>query len=158
MSKLDSAGYAIDAWGRPEDTTGVNRIRYAVTNQPITGLNNAYTSENALASLEMDVIDTPDLFFVCGSATGVVAGANCGTAPVLTTRAPVLIWSVGPNARTGGASADEAQNPNPNGGSADRIFVSHSRSTATATEFDDMVTWIPITTMMTRLLGAGHVP
>lgn len=158
MSKLDSQGYAIDAWGQPGDATGLNRIRYAITNQTVQAVPFTYTSENGLASIDIELIDTPDLLFVCGSAAGVVAGTNCGTAPILTTRAPVVIWSVGGNARTGGANADETENPNPNGGSADRIFVSRPRSTATATEFDDMVTWIPIATIMNRLVGAGHVP
>jgi hypothetical protein len=111
-----------------------------------------------LASIAIESIDSVDLLYICGSAAGVVAGSNCGTASVLTTRAPVVIWSVGGNARTGGANADEAENPNPNGGSADRIFVSRTRSTATATEFDDSLTWIPIATIMNRLLSAGHVP
>ena len=158
MVKLDSQGYAIDAWGRQDDTTGVNRIRYAITNQTVQTITNAYTSENGLASIAIDSIDSVDLLYVCGSATGVVVGSNCGTASVLTTRAPVVIWSVGGNARTGGTNADEAENPNPNGGSADRIFVSRTRSQSTATEFDDAVTWIPIATIMNRLLGAGHVP
>ena len=158
MSKLDLQGYAIDAWGQPGDAAGLNRIRYAVTNQTVQTIPNTYTSENALASIDIDLIDSTDLLYVCGSAAGVVAGSNCGTAPVLTARAPVVIWSVGGNARSGGVNADEAQNPNPNGGSADRIFVSRTRSDASATEFDDMVTWIPIATLMNRLVGAGHVP
>jgi type II secretory pathway pseudopilin PulG len=94
MSKLDLQGYAIDAWGLPGDATGLNRIRYAVTNQTVQTIPNAYTSENALASIDIDLIDSIDLLYVCGSGTGVVAGSNCGTAPVLTTRAPVVIWSV----------------------------------------------------------------
>ena len=38
----------------------------------------------------------------------------------------------------------EAQNPNPNGGSADRIFVSRGVSAAAGHEFDDILTWIPV--------------
>ena len=34
----------------------------------------------------------------------------------------------------GGASVDEAQNPNPVGGSADRIFVSRTKSSGTSGE------------------------
>ncbi|HUP93955.1 MAG TPA: hypothetical protein VM164_03535, partial [Burkholderiales bacterium] len=94
----------------------------------------------------------------CGSATGVIVGLNCGTAVTLTSRAVAVVWSVGGNALTGGASGDEAENPNPNGGSADRIFVSRSRSIVAATAFDDVVSWIPVNIVANRLLASGQLP
>jgi len=51
----------------------------------------------------------------------------------------------------------EAQNPNPNGGSVDRIFVTRTLSTVEGNEFDDIVTWVPITALLSRLLAAGQV-
>jgi hypothetical protein len=100
------------------------------------------------------------LLYVCNSGTGVVAGTNCGTAVTLTSNAPVVIWSVGPNAATGGSSVHEAQNPNPNGGSADRLFVSRTKAAAGAGggEFDDIVTWIGSATLFNRLVAAGQLP
>ena len=61
----------------------------------------------------------------------------------LASNAAIVVWSVGSNGATGGASAHEAQNPNPNGGSADRIFVSRGASNVAGHEFDDIVTWVP---------------
>lgn len=67
-----------------------------------------------------------------------------------------MIWSVGPNALTGGTSVHEAQNPNPNNaGSADRIFVSRTRSEPSAAEYDDLVHWIPGATVAGRMRVAG---
>lgn len=152
MTKVDAQGYAVDAWG------GIaNRIRYAVTDQTVSGVTYAYTSEGGLASIDVEALDSTDLLYVCASGTG-VTGVDCGAATVLTSRAAVVIWSVGPNARTGGASVDEAQNPNPNGGLSDRVFVSRPRSSGVGTEFDDVVTWIPITVIVNRMVAAGYLP
>ena len=104
LTSTDAQGYAIDAWGVP-----ANRIRYAVSNHTIAGTTDPFTR-------------------MCGSAAGVVSGTSCGTAPTLVSTTPVVVWSVGSNATSGGVSADEAQNPNPNGGSEDRIFVSRVRN------------------------------
>jgi hypothetical protein len=57
---------------------------------------------------------------------------------------------------TGGTSVHEAQNPNPNGGSADRVFVSRGPSSVAGHEFDDLVTWIPVPTLLNRLVIAGQ--
>ena len=98
------------------------------------------------------------LFHVCESARGVSAATSCGSAGTLASTAPIIIWSSGPNAAVGGASPDEAQNPNPNGGSPDRIFVSRPRSTVVGNEFDDLVTWIPMPLLVGRMVTAGQLP
>jgi hypothetical protein len=51
----------------------------------------------------------------------------------------------------------EAQNPNPNGGSADAVFVSRDLSKAPGHEFDDIVAWLPVTTLLSRLLASGQI-
>jgi hypothetical protein len=98
------------------------------------------------------------LFHVCDTATGVAGAASCGTALTIVSTTPVVVWSAGGNALEGGASADEAQNPNPNGGSADRIFVSKVRNNVTGSEFDDIVRWIPMPIVVTRMIASGHLP
>jgi hypothetical protein len=99
------------------------------------------------------------LLYVCASGTGVVAGINCGTAVTLTSNAIIVLWSAGPNAATtGGVSTDEAENPNPAGGSLDQVFVSKTRSAGTAGEFDDSVTWIGSAAVFNRLIQAGQLP
>jgi hypothetical protein len=70
----------------------------------------------------------------------------------------VVVWSVGSNGASGGVSRDEAQNPNPNGGSADRIFVARARGNGAGGEFDDQVAWIPMTTLVARMVAAGQLP
>jgi hypothetical protein len=98
------------------------------------------------------------LFHVCASASGVSAGVSCGTALTLVSTAPVVVWSVGGNAQAGGTSPDEAQNPNPKGGSADRIFVSRVRGDVSGSEYDDMVVWIAMPVLIARMVAAGQLP
>ena len=158
FTPVDANGYAVDAWGLTQ-----NRIRYAVSNWN----SNTFTKTAGMKTAGMSSIAGALLLHVCSSGTGVVAGTNCGPQPpvfpnavLLTSNAPVVIWSVGPNAPTGGSSVHEAQNPNPNGGTADRLFVSRTKAAAGATggEFDDIVTWIGPPTVFNRLISAGQLP
>lgn len=174
VAPVDEQGYAVDAWG----LSPYNRIRYAVSSltlqngslfvqRPFTTSPNPPTNTQGMRAAGMVSISYPPagvpgsggLLYVCGSGTGVVAGSNCGTAVTLTTNAVAVLWSVGPNsATTGGLSTDEAENPNPVGGSVDRVFVSKVRSSGTAGEFDDSVTWIGPATVFNRLIQAGQLP
>jgi hypothetical protein len=108
----------------------------------------------------IDALGKADYLHVCRSAAPVVPpGVSCGPPDnVLTTQAAVVIWSVGPNAELTGGAGDEGENPNPRGGSEDRIFVSRPRSAGTANEFDDMVVWIPLPVIVNRLVAVGHLP
>ena len=145
----DEHGYALDAWD------GVsNRIRYAVSSQTIGGVSNAFTRANGLRSVPLASLGAAPLFHICQSGNGATAN-DCGPAVTLASNAVAVVWSVGANAKTGGASIHEAQNPNPNGGSADRIFVSRLPSTVAGNEFDDIITWIPAPTLVSRLVVAG---
>jgi hypothetical protein len=111
-------------------------------------------------------VASAELLHVCASATGVTANAHCtnagapfDTTNTLTNNAPVVIWSVGANAATGGISTDEFQNTlatagNP--GSPDRIFVSRTRSANP--EFDDIVTWVSAGRLIHRMIVAGQLP
>lgn len=153
----DAQGYAVDAWGG-----AANRIRYAVTAQAV-GLaanTNAFTRVNGIRTAGIAALADPalSLFHVCGSASGVSAGVSCGTALTLVSTAPVVVWSAGANAQTGGTSPDEAQNPNPRGGSADRIFVSRVRGDVAGSEYDDMVVWIAMPVLIARMVAAGQLP
>jgi prepilin-type N-terminal cleavage/methylation domain-containing protein len=156
MTPIDSEGYASDGWGGT-----ANRIRYAVTNATIDAVPEAFVSTNGMHSVGIEMLGSADLLHVCASGSGVVPGANCGPLPgnVITTKAAVVIWSVGPNALTGGVSVDERENPNPTAGfSLDRIFVSRPQSDASGAEFDDVLTWIPLPLIVTRMVAAGHLP
>ena len=156
FTPVDGQGYAIDAWA-----TTQNRIRYAVSNQtvPVGSTNtNPFTRANGMRNASAGSMAATPLLYVCGSGTGVVAGTNCGAAVTLTSNAPAVIWSVGANATTGGTSTDELQNPNPNGGSSDRIFVSRIRTDVTGAEFDDIVTWLSVGNLVSRMVMAGELP
>lgn len=155
IASADANGYALDAWG-----TAANRIRYAVAKQGTGGASNTFTRVNGMRSAGIsNLTDTAlSLLHVCGRAQGVSAAVSCGTAPTLVSTAPVVMWSVGANAATGGMSADEAQNPNPNGGSADRIFVSRVASDMPGNEFDDIIAWIPVPILIGRMVAAGQLP
>jgi prepilin-type N-terminal cleavage/methylation domain-containing protein len=152
LSSVDSQGYAVDGGRQP-----VNRIRYAVTDQTIVGVTNAYTRVNGMRRVGVASLDSEDLLFVCANGADATA-TGCGTATTLTSKAVAVIWSVGGNAATGGTSVDELQNPNPTGGSKDRIFVSRPRTIAAGAAFDDIVYWIPVNAVVNRALAYGQLP
>lgn len=155
FTPVNANGYAVDAWGLTQ-----NRIRYAVSNWN----SNTLTKTSGMRTAGMSSIAGAALLYVCNSGTGVNPATNCGTATTLTSNAPVVIWSVGPNSATatGGASVHEQQNPNPslNPQSPDRIFVSRTKAATGAAggEFDDIVTWIGPPTLFNRLIAAGQLP
>ena len=149
---VDAGGYALDAW---EGTS--NRIRYAVANTAVGGVTQALTRANGLRSVSLASFAATPLYYICQSGSGTTAN-DCGSAVTLASNAAVVVWSAGPNAATGGASAHEAQNPSPSGGSADRIFVSRGPSNVPGHEFDDILAWIPATALVSRLVLAGQFP
>ena len=146
----DAQGYAVDAW-----ETRFNRVRYAVSDQSIGGVSNALTRVNGMRSVSLASLGATPLFHVCQSGSGTTAN-DCGSATTLAANAAVVLWSVGANAATGGTSVHEAQNPNPNGGSADRVFVSRGTSSVSGNEFDDLVSWIPVPALVSRLVASGQ--
>jgi prepilin-type N-terminal cleavage/methylation domain-containing protein len=152
LAPTDAQGYLLDGWGLSPQ----NRIRYAVFRDVLTS--SLFVRAGGMRTATMATIAGMSLIHVCNSGAGATSTA-CGAGTVtLTSNAPVAIWSSGPNAPTGGTSTDEAQNPNWNGGSADRIFVMRTRSGAAGAEFDDIVTWISPSTMFSRLIAAGQLP
>lgn len=153
LTATDSQGYTVDGWGLVQ-----NRIRYAVSSQTVNSITNPLTRTSGMSSAGMSNLAAAQFLYVCNSGVGVTAGSNCGTAVTLASNAMAVIYSVGPNAATGGTSAHEAENPNPNGGSADRIFVSRDWSTVTGSEFDDIATWIGTSPLFNRMIAAGQLP
>lgn len=150
LRPTDERGYGLDAW-----QGAANRIRYAVSPVTIGGVAQALTRVNGMRRATLASLAGTPLFSVCQSGNGVSAD-DCGTAVTLSSNAAAVVWSAGANAADGGKSVHEAQNPNPNGGSADRVFVSRGASTAPRHEFDDLLVWIPATLLVSRLVQAGH--
>lgn len=146
----DAQGYGVDAWG-----TNMNRLRYAVAEVTVSGIAYPFTRANGMRNVAMASLAATPLLHICQSGDGVSAN-DCGTAVTLANNAVVVVWSVGPNAASGGLSVHEVQNPNPNGGSVDRVFVNRGVSTVAGHEFDDLVTWIPVTVLLSRLVATGQ--
>lgn len=149
VAPVDAQGYAIDAWG-----TTANRIRYSVyTDAGTVGL--SLIRSGGMANLGIPVLGGATLFNLCQSGTGVGA-ADCGSPlpagqVILSTNAAVVIWSVG--ARTAAASVHETENLD-----NDRVFVNRPRSDVAASAYDDLVTWIPMTIVINRLIAANQLP
>jgi len=144
LSPADAQGYLVDAWGLQQ-----NRIRYSVTNAN----GGAFITANGMRSTTMATL-APNLT-VCSTATG-IAGGNCAAGTTLTNTAPVIIFSVGPNAATTeGTGADEAQNID-----GDRVFVWHTPAGSNAPngEFDDIMTWISPNVLYSRMISAAQLP
>lgn len=139
ITPVDSQGYAIDAWN--------NRIHYAVTSANA----NAFTMTNGMSTTTLSVL-APNLL-VCSTATGISA-SSCAAGAALTSGVPVVIYSTGKNGGSGGTSADEAANPNPNSANNDRVFVSHPF----APTFDDLVVWVSPNILYNRMVAAGKLP
>jgi type II secretory pathway pseudopilin PulG len=146
----DTNGYAIDAW-----ESHANRVRYAISDRTVAGVPNVFTRANGMRSVPLASLGSSTHYFICQSGAG-AAASDCGTSVTLASNAVVVVWSTGPNAATGGTSVHEAQNPNARGGSADRVFVSRMASDAPGHEFDDIVGWVPMTALLSRLVAAGQ--
>lgn len=164
---VDPQGFLNSAWqdGATGGGTFPSAFRYAVTSlaPPVT---NSFTSPGLGAPTSatrrtdvQTVIAGGAGLFVCASATGIAVGVNrCGsTANLLTNNAAAMIWTLGANGNlVTSYSADEQQNANL---PVARVLVSrgYAPTGATAGNFDDLITWIPASIVMDRLLTSGAV-
>lgn len=127
---------ASDAWG--------NRIRYSVR-------------EEYARRTMFSLTTTAPTLRVCTTST-------CASA--LTSSAVAVLVSHGKNGYGGTSSETGAAYVNPSSGDelentdADRDFVSHVASAqgSTAGEFDDVVIWLPLYTLLNKMVTAGKLP
>lgn len=164
LTNLDANGYMVDGWGLQQ-----NRIRYAISNQavpkvdqspttncvalPANCLTNALTRNNGMQGVGMTNLAAVNHLYVCASAP---TGANCtGAQPLADGTAAFLVYSLGKNASepTSGAGADESKNLD-----NDNVFVSHTTSSASGNEFDDVMVWTSVNALISRLVAAGQLP
>jgi len=147
---VDSAGFAVDAWG--------NRIRYAISNTAPTCSTAPTTPHftNAANLRANGLTCQPNDLVVCSSATGITS-TTCGSATPVTNQTTLvaLILAPGKNGSLGTAGADESANTN-----GDRVFVWHTPTPSTATngEFDDQITWITVGELYGKLVAASVLP
>ena len=184
LTPLDSSGFVLDAWGNRIQYAVSGQTLTATPGIVGSGIARGFTRTDGLRSATLPVIARtayttypPALLQVCASGSNVTANTACYTTPTpvapgpgpaspaneLTTTAVVVIWSSGPNATTAGGTGtaiDEAQNPNPRNAyaSADVIFVSRGRSDIATNPFDDVVNWIGVNTLVSRMIAAGQLP
>jgi prepilin-type N-terminal cleavage/methylation domain-containing protein len=150
LGPTDQNGYSIDPWG--------NRIHYAVTNVgsggPVfTTLTSTVGINTAFMNGTLTGADAPDLQ-VCSTAVG-ASGGNCAAGAAVTTNAPAVLFSMGPNGSSGSTGPDEVENSN-----NDRVFVSRPMGAAGSTEgeYDDVLVWLSPHILYNRMVAAGKLP
>ena len=155
MAPVDGSRYLVDGWGSDID----NRVRYAVS----TANTNALTTVSGMKTTGITAL-LPDLE-ICNSGAQVrippvitapdTTTMYCHPAARLAQDAVAVIYSLGKNAGTGGAGADETHNPNPRSiTAADRAFVNAQQGT----NFDDQIVWLSKGTLLNRMVAAGRLP
>lgn len=144
---LDSAGYAVDAWG--------NRIRYAVSNRS-WGTAMRFTTRATTADPWM-LSTTPTDLVVCSRSPAAVGALTCdaGTAVTNANTVVALLFSTGRNGSVGGTGLNEARNLDLNA-----LFVDRPPDPAGAAggEFDDQMLWVPVGVLYSRMIAAGVLP
>jgi len=152
LSALDPEGFARDGWG-----TQRNRIRYAVfgAGHAVAGVTNPLTRANGMQSATLAALgDYPAYLVVCGAGAPADAPACGPAANQLTRRAAFVLLSLGPSAAHRAATGpDESRNLDGKG-----VFVSHEIVAAAGNEFDDQLTWVPVSVLAGRMVAAGRLP
>jgi prepilin-type N-terminal cleavage/methylation domain-containing protein len=137
LAPLDNQGFVLDGW--------LSRMRYAVRD---SGAEHSLTAVGGIKSTSMTTLSGRDYLLLCGTANGVTEN-SCGSAPLLTDKAPFLLLSAGPNPASPSPGPDEAENTDD-----DIVFVARDPSP----DFDDIVTWVSLHTLFSRLIAAGKLP
>lgn len=103
---------------------------------------------------------TPDLF-VCddSSATGVDANCTAAASNAVVSNVAAVIISLGKSNDLVTTSNIQAENFDDfNDGTNDKVYVSTTRSDATAAEFDDVVRWISPNLLFSKMIEADQLP
>jgi prepilin-type N-terminal cleavage/methylation domain-containing protein len=152
VAPLDDEGYLRDAW-----MTRANRVRYAVfgAGATVNGVANAFTRANGLQAATLAGLGAaPHFLILCASGGGLTA-TSCGPAAnQLTRRAAFVLLSLGPDANAVPPPGSDAER-NLDG---DGVFVWHEASEAPGNAFDDVLTWVPVNVLASRLVAAGRLP
>ena len=151
LSPVDAGGYLRDAWDTPR-----NRVRYAVFgNAAVNGVANPLTRASGLRMATLPALGAASHYvFICSTGANATA-SGCGPAAnQLTRRAAFVLLSLGANAgNSPAAGGDEARNL-----AGAPVFVHHEMSIAPGREYDDIVQWVPVSLVVSRLMAAGQLP
>ena len=154
VAPVDAQGYAIDAW---EEGSQLHRIRYAVSKFESPAGIFPITATSGIRTATMDTVALPASthLYICGlGLTAASATGPCSAGvTTLTDRAVAVVYSVGKNGTTPFASLsfDEQNNQGP---STDIVFTSGDPSAT----FDDIVSWMSLNTLFSRMVQAGKLP
>jgi prepilin-type N-terminal cleavage/methylation domain-containing protein len=149
----DGSGYAVDAWG----SNSINRIRYAVSKATVNSVTNPFTTTNGIKSAGISYFNGSYIYVCNSKPSGSGPYSSCTSSTTLASNVVFVVYSVGKNAATGGASGDESVNPNPNlddASNKDRVFVSHNPDA----DFDDAMVWATSSELISKLVTAGQLP
>lgn len=161
----DSSGYALDAWN--------NRIRYAVSRSIASCAGTStvphFTHKANLKANGMSCQPGSSELLVCKSTASAPAPAagNCGgagdNAVTNTGTVVAVIFSTGKNyanAQTAAAAAAAGRNDEAANLDGNTVYISHvvAPSSAAGGEYDDMMVWIPVGLLYSRLASAGVLP
>jgi prepilin-type N-terminal cleavage/methylation domain-containing protein len=155
FAPVDGSGFSRDAWA-----TEQNRLRYAVADANIiNGVAEPITNVNGIRNAGMpDIIDSSGLIRICKTGVGVSNSDCAAAADRLADNVMAVIWSLGPNAPTGGTSDQENKNYRAALTGYTRVFVHAERSGSGANTFDDQLTWIGPALVFNRMVSAGTLP
>lgn len=147
---VDNNGFARDAWG--------NMIRYAVSGTTWSaGAGRFTTAHSPTGASAWSVSQLPGDLQICTQSQ---AGAACAAGQAVTNPGAVVavIFSTGKNFLSTAPAVGMDEQENVDG--TDGIFVWHEPRAAGATggEFDDLVTWIPVSLLYGRMVAAGVLP
>ena len=150
MSPLDPDGFLRDPWASPR-----NRVRYAVYGGDVNGVMNALTRSNGMQAATLAGMGNASRYIMICSAGAAATATTCGPAAnQLTRRAAFVLLSLGANAPSDPpAGSDESRNL-----AGNPVFVYHENSEVRGAEFDDLVDWVPVHLIASRLIAAGRLP
>jgi len=155
VTPTDSSGFAIDAWG--------NRLRFAIardfyssscTTAPPANTR-IWTSQANLKTYGVSC--KPDDLDICVTSTGTNAtSCNSATRVVTSRTAGFVVFSTGKNgANTSTYGTDESENTD-----SDPVFVSHPHSPGdpASAYYDDILIFVPMGMIYSKLISAGVLP
>jgi prepilin-type N-terminal cleavage/methylation domain-containing protein len=152
LAPLDSDGFLRDAWGIAR-----NRVRYAVfgAGLAVNGVANPLTRANGMQAATLSGLGAASHYlFICASGAGASA-SGCGPAAnQLTRKAAFVLLSLGADAAaTPPAGSDAARNLD-----GDAVFVHREPANDARNPFDDILLWVPVHLVASRLIAAGRLP
>ncbi|HEY8095242.1 MAG TPA: type II secretion system protein [Methylobacter sp.] len=146
VSPTNANGYVVDGWNNP--------IRYAIV--PLTndaGASYIFTKSLGMKNAGISWIALQSLLSVCNTSTGIGATTCSGAATTLTNSAVLVIFSQGKNFPTIGIPDEQANN-------VGDVFIDHTPNPTGAAngEYDDIMSWVSINTVFSRMVQAGQLP